>query len=348
MGYSEDTRDDRFAQDADRVLAGQPVAESTDKAYQADLDMVHLLSQVQFVSTPQFKSRLRSRLISKLDEKEVRTMSPVRMLGSIVRPVLVAGLAAIFVLAVVLALSPDVRATAQEWLTRIVIVEVDSPEALLPTPSDAGSPPAGPDMSDLSQSPGVSVEVSPPPGVSAPLVPGGPDPHPDEMLVSVEEAQAQVSFTIKLPANLPEGYTLKGAVKPVPLPELKEPLPADAPVSSLPSAVLLVFGNAEGDTLMLSESSLSTPAFGLAEVQPPAGVQPPAVVQLPAGKGSVLNVTIKGQPGQYVQGAWSPQGWNSDANHHMLHWQGADNVTYDLVSQQLGLKALLAIAESIP
>jgi hypothetical protein len=98
--------------------------------------------------------------------------------------------------------------------------------------------------------------------------------------------------------------------------------------------VTLVFENAGGEILLLSEANLPTPTLG--------------EVPFPAGKGSVRDVTVNGQPGQYVKGAWSPQGWDPNASHHQLHWQGADGITYTLVSGTLGLSELLATAESIP
>jgi len=163
-------------------------------------------------------------------------------------------------------------------------------------------------------------------------------------LVSLEEAQAQTSFTIKMPTVLPEGYSFKGVLKPPPPPKIEESLPADSRVS-LPSAVTLIFEDAAGEVLMLSEMKLVTPA-ALAEADRAA----PSLgeIKLPAGVGSVQEVTVNGQPGQYIEGAWSSQGWDSNASHHLLHWQGADGVTYSLLSRTLGLSELLATAESIP
>jgi hypothetical protein len=191
-------------------------------------------------------------------------------------------------------------------------------------------------MPDSTQAPGagVSGDMPAPPEMPAPSLPEGVAPRSGQTLVSLEEAQAQTSFTIKMPVALPEGYSFKGVVKPPPLPEIKEPLPADSSVSRLPSVATLIFEDAAGEVLTLSEATLAAP---------PAD----EVLQLPAGKGSLQEVTVNGQPGQYIEGAWSPQGWDPNANHHLLHWQGADGVTYELLSPTLGLSELLVVAQSI-
>lgn len=334
MNHSRDIRDEaeRFAQDVELLLDGQAIEETEetcDDSYQADLALAHLLSRARFVPDPRFRARLRSQLLQQLEE--VKTMSPVRVFRSLVRPVLVAGLSAVLVLGVLLVVSPDIRAAAQQLLVRFV--EVDSPWALLPVSQSESSEPA-PDAPGLVDPSVGGAELPAPSDVPAPSMPEGAAPGPDQMLVSLEEAEAETTFTVKKPATLPEGYSFKGVVKPPPLPELDEPLPADSPVSGLPSAVILVFENAAGEKLMLGEFALA--------------MNPLAEIQLPAGKGSVQEVMVNGQPGQYVEGAWSPEGWRSDANHHVLHWQGADGVVYDLSSEHLGLEELLRIAESIP
>jgi hypothetical protein len=351
MGKDEDT--ERFGRDVDRLLADQPVEEEfTDDAYQADLEVANLLGRVQFTPDPRFRSRLRSQLLHQLSDEEVQRMSPMKVFRSLARPVLVAGLSAVLVLAVVFAASPDVRAAAQETARDLVarFVEVDSPLALLfpqekgaalpttlPAPdgqvADAVSIGTG-ELPELAEGelPALSnegVEIEP---GKLPL----PDALPSRELVSLEEAQAGLDFEILMPSALPEGYSFLGAA---PRPELSFGMPGgadpppDLPKTRPPQVVMLVFGNSAGDVLMLSEMLMNDPA--------PA----PAEVPLPAGEGSVQEVTVNGQPAQYIEGMWSPSGWVSEG-HHQLHWQ-AGGIMFDLISPTLGLDDLLAVAESL-
>jgi hypothetical protein len=325
-----DNEAERFAHDVDRLWSEQAVDEPGSDEYQADLSLAGLLSRAQFAPDPRFKSTLWNRLVARSsgERKGGNVMSPVGVLRSLVRPVLVVGLSALLVFGLVLAVSPAVRAAAQEWLTRFV--EVDSPWALLSGAPDKETSDQAPGASEPSL-PGTG-EV-PPAGIASPPLVGGSAPGLDQALVSVEEAQAETPLTIKVPASLPDGYSLKGVVKPVPLPQLDVPLPADSPAPPSPASVMLVFENRAGETMLLSEATMPVPAEG--------------DLPLPAGKGSVQEVSVNGQPGQYVEGAWTPQGWETGAAQRMLHWQGTDGVTYDLISQNLGLKDLLAVAESI-
>lgn len=358
MNRSRDMYDKakRFAQDVDLLLDGQPVEEPSDNAYRADLELANALSRVQFVPKPRFKSRLRSHLLHQLYEKEeVKTMSIVKVFRSLVRPVLVAGLSAIVVLGVVFAASPDVRAAAQEWVARFV--EVDSPWALLPAGEKRPAPPTtiavpGEKTADATIS-GTSSGKEEFPGPDNQGVEGEfpglgnqgvetesgqlpvPDAQPNRELISLEAAQAKLDFKIRVPSVLPEGYTFLGVA---PMPELPSRMPngaeppADLPKVKPPQVATLVFRNSAGEVLFLSEALMNDPV--------------PTEVPLPAGQGSVQDVTVNGQPAQYIEGLWSPGGWVSEGN-RQLHWQDAEGITFDLISRTLGLGDLLAIAESI-
>jgi hypothetical protein len=360
MSRSKDMRDDteRFVRDVDRLLAGHPVEEITDDAYRADLELAHLLDRMQFVPDPRFKSRLRSQLLHQLYEEEVKTMSPIRLFRSLVRPVLVAGLSAMIVLGVVFAASPAARAAAQAAAQELVarFVEVDSPWALFPGGEKQPAPPA------VTGAPGAeagsrTVTLGPE-GES--LMEGElpvPDVQPSPELLSLEEAQAGLDFEIRVPSVLPDGYAFLG-VMPQPevpdnppdigikppdgLPKAPEGLPK--PLDGLPKApeglpeiqkpqvATLIFGNAAGEKLVLSEALLTGPAL--------------AEVPLPAGRGGVQDVTVNGQPAQYVEGAWTENGWVS-SGHYQLHWQDTEGAMFDLISATLGLEELLPVAESI-
>jgi hypothetical protein len=353
MGKDEDT--ERFVRDVDRLLADQPVEEEfTDDACRADLEVADLLGRVQFAPDPRFRSRLRSYLLHQLSDEEVQRMSPMRVFRSLVRPVVVAGLSAVLVLAVVFAASPDVRAAAQETARELVarFVEVDSPLALLfpqekgaalptilPAPEGQGADVVSVDKGQLPELGGLELGELPAltnEGVEIDL---GELAVPDASgreLVSLEEAQAGLDFEILMPSMLPERYSFLGAA---PRPDLSGGLPggadppADLPKAKLPQVAMLVFGNSAGDVLMLAEALINDPA------------PVPAEVPLPAGEGSVQEVTVNGQPAQYIEGMWSPSGWVSEG-HHELHWQ-AGGIMFDLISPTLGLDDLLAVAESI-
>jgi hypothetical protein len=333
-----DDEETRFVRDVELLRTGKPIPEEADVSYQADLAMADLLLRAKFVPTAEFKTRLRSKLQNQLEMERRPSMlsfSSGSLFRQLLKGAVAFGLTVSVVLGTVLVFSPTARAQVQDLIIRFV--EVDSPWALLSAPSDAESPRPAPPMPDSTQAPGagVSGDMPAPPEMPAPSLPEGVAPRPGQALVSLEEAQAQTSFTIKMPATLPEGYSFKGVVKPPPLPEIKEPLPADSSVSRLPSAATLIFEDAAGEVLTLSEATL-------------AALPADEVLQLPAGKGSLQEVTVNGQPGQYIEGAWSPQGWDPNANHHLLHWQGADGVTYELLSPTLGLSELLVVAQSIP
>jgi hypothetical protein len=335
----------RFVRDVELLRTGKPIPEVTDASYQADLAIADLLMRARFVPTAEFKARLQNKLENQLEIERRDSMLPVAssLFRRLFRGAITVGLTASLVLATLLVVSPDARAQVQGLIARFV--ETDSPWALLSTPSDAKTRP-GPSGAesprralptpDLARSfgAGVSAVVPTPPGMSAPPQPKGSAPRPEPTLVSLEEAQAQMTFTIKVPARLPEGYSLKGVVKPPSLPEMEGALPRDGSAARLPSAATLIFENGAGQMLILSETTLAVPSSG--------------EVPLPVGKGSVQEVSVNGQPGQYVEGAWSPQGWDSNAKHQQLQWQGADGVAYMLLSQALGLDELLATAESIP
>jgi hypothetical protein len=355
MSRWRDTRDEaeRFARDVDSLLDGQPIGENADASYRADLELADLLSRVQFAPDPRFKSRLRSdlrhRLYQLYEGQEVKKMVPMKVFRALVRPVLVAGLSAVLVIAVVFAVSPAARAAAQSAAQELVarFVEVDSPWALLlpgreqPSAPDAGPGAEMPNVEDVvplwaqeappvpgdEESPGVDIEK-----LDLSEVP------PSGELLSLEEAQAELDFRIRVPSVLPEGYTFLG-VRPAPelsavLPDLGVEPPAGLPKMEGPQSAILVFGNAAGEQLTLSEVDLGMLGQG------------PGDIPLPAGRGAVQEVTVNGQPAQYVAGRWTEDGWVSDGQYH-LHWQDAEGIMYDLISGTLDLEKLLPVAESI-
>jgi hypothetical protein len=259
-------------------------------------------------------------------------------LQSLLRPALVAGVSAVLLFAILTIVSPEVRAATLGWLTQFV--EVDSPQALQPSiDKPAGVSAAGeaatinPEATSTTGLPKPdSLKIS---GQSAELP--VPDAQPSRELISVEAAQAEVDFKIGVPSTLPAGYSVLGVVPKPKASDLKVQPPADLPKADLPKAAqlqvaTLIMSNSAGDMLTLSEARMTSSV--------------PADVSLPAGKGSVQNVTINGQSGQYVEGMWTDKGWVATGL-HQLHWQDANGITFDLISSKLGLNDLLAIAESI-
>lgn len=307
------------------------------------------------------------------------------MRNRLIRTFATAALAGVIVLGVIFVAVPVVVAQGTELIARFVevkspLVPLTQVEGLAP---DSGQPP--PEVSEQQpvqapapegQAPDAQAPEAQAPEAKAPaaiptpfsLPEGKPTPTLPEVpsspeLISLKQAQSKVDFKIRVPSWLPEGYKLKGVAKQPELPKGKGkapeigqppalpngvPPPPGLPEGGLPSLenapvvpkdmkppqnVLLVFSNSEGDSLLLSE------------MRGP-GLPSPGPVKLPAGKGSVKDLTVNGQPAQYIEGVWTPEGWDSKGN-HQLHWQGADGILYDLTSPSLGQKLLLRIAESI-
>jgi hypothetical protein len=208
--------------------------------------MADLLIRARFVPRAGFKARLRSKLQNQMEIERRRSMIPFfsgSLFRQLFRGVVAAGLAASLLLGTVLVVSPTARAQAQELIVRFV--EVDSPWALLSGLSGAESPGGAvlptPDPDQAPGGAGVSEGVPGSSDISAPPLPKGLAPQAEQALVSLEEAQAATSFTIKMPTVLPDGYSFKGVLKPPSLPRIEEPLPADSRVPHLPSAVTLIF-----------------------------------------------------------------------------------------------------------
>lgn len=335
--WKERCKAERFVQDVDRILAGGQVPDDDGEACREDLALVRQLSRLQYQVRPQFQARLWNQLIHQMESKEG---SPMKRPGRFkVHPVWVA-IAAFLIAVTVFLATPAGRTIAQSLLGRFV--EVSSPWDLL-----RGSPETRPlaesGSEDIQGAPGGAVNrpsdqalgnadpaigapetASPPQGVSLPPMPQGLSLT--SQLISLEEAQAICPFTIAMPTTLPEGYTFKGVLNLPTLPKTDSPPPA----ADLPFFVTLVFENTSGDLLTLTEARM------------------PTAVEVPIGKGSTQEVTVNGQPGLYLQGAWTPQGWDPNANYHQLHWEGTDGLSYDLISARLGLEELLKVAESIP
>jgi len=351
MNPSEKADGERFAKDLDLLLANKPVAKAEDDHYEADIALARFLSQAHFEPAPLFESRLRGKLQDHLYKREVRTMSPLSVLRSLARPLLVASLSAAILFTALLFVSPDARAAVQGWAGHFV--EVDSPWALLPLAKQPQSPAsevvpgtAKLAVPDVQPAPNPRSPAKQLPSPGTPPKPGSevapevaqlavPNVQPTRNLISLEAAQAKVDFKIRVPSTLPKGYKFMGVV---PTPELPSSLPntgiqapADLPAQKTPQVAMLIFANSAGDQMMLSEMQVSEPAS--------------LDVPLPAGKGSVQNVTVNGQAAQYVEGIWTPTGWDANGN-HQLHW-AAENIGFDLISRTLKLDDLKAVAESI-
>ena len=226
MNHPHAVPEDRFTQDVDRLLAGEAVPTAADEDYQADVELARMLSQVRYPPASRFESRLRIKLQNQLAQQEIKAMSPKRKISSWVRPLFVAGLSAALLFAALLVVSPEVRAAAQDWVARFVVV--DSPWTMRsaagqPAQSDTRPTVAAPADAAKSASaasqPANSASNSdlPKPGGDV----GGPDvanlPKPDiqsgEQTISVEAAQAKLTFKIRVPSTLPDDYKSgRGAV----------------------------------------------------------------------------------------------------------------------------------------
>ncbi len=346
---------ERFVEDVERALADQPVPVSEDMEYQADLGFARLLGACHFMPDQRFENRLRHTLLDRLyEQKEMIKMSPLKIFRSVVRPMLMAAGVLVLLFGVLFAASPDIRAAAMKLVARFV--EVDSLDVVPPEPvalsgkTVASDPPvpsslspdhsaassrssSQPEVSEVSSSRSTqgsdqaSVLVSDPPTLSVATV-------PSREFISLEDAQSELDFTIRVPAVLPEGYEFLGVAArpelPNTLPDIGVELPDGLPKVELPQSTILVFSNASGELLTLSEMYVTHASPG---------------ASLPAGRGGVQEVEVSGQSAQYVAGRWTEAGWVADG-FYRLHWQDGD-ILYDLSSHTLALDALLPVAESI-
>lgn len=320
-----------FEQDLEQVFTGQPMPETQDEAYQADLELADLMSRARYVPAAAYKTRLHVHLIDQLfPTKEVKPM-----FFKIVRSVMVTVVAALLLFVIVFAASPDARAATQQFVNRFV--EASSPWNAAP----GGKQPTAPGDQALevgSQNPaGIKPGSASENGGSAPGI-SGVVPQPGQKnalsdLISLDEAQKGIDFTILMPSTLPDGYTFQGVM---PRPQVPENVPgsdiqppADMPKMQLPQLAILVFKNADGEILTLSERT-NVKDIG---------------IQLPVGEGSMQDVSINGNPGQFVQGMWTQGGWSTEGN-YFLTWT-SNGYTLELNSRVLGLDQLLAVAESI-
>jgi len=328
MGQTQFSGNEQFAEDVDRLYAGEQPVGGGDQDYQADLELADLLNRASFMPTQTYKTQLHIQLIDQLYQqhqpKEVRSMFP-----KFLRSALVAVVAAVLLFAVVFAASPDARAATQQFVARFT--GVDSIQDLLP--GNAAAPNGPPSGVSIAGDNDVSGRPQSPAG-SLPMLPSDSMPRAD--LITIDEAQINLEFTIKSPTYLPEGYSFLG-VSPTPeLPDFNPvsevPAPADMPKLAPMQVVRLVFGNGGSDVLTLAEAKM------------PENI--PGDVPLPVGQGAAQDVTVNGQPAQFISGTWTESGWKN-SGFYQLHWLGANGITYDLASSVLGLDELLAIAESI-
>jgi hypothetical protein len=133
--------------------------------------------------------------------------------------------------------------------------------------------------------------------------------------LTLAQAQARVSFTIRQPAWLPKGVVFKAAVA---FPPRLGELASDG--------VVLFYAGAHG-----------TGGLSLQEIRPdPSGSAGPAV---PAER--VLATRVNGQPAAYAHGGWQPSGqgqatWDDRLDTSFLSWD-AGGLDYLLTAIHLGL-----------
>jgi len=315
----------------ERSPEGEGVSDRTDKQLRSELELARLLQQARFSPAPEFTNRLYIHLTEgrshRLAARGSRLPSSRRLA---VFGLLAAGLAALLLVNGSILFLPQLRAYAQAVAARFA--EVDTPWALLPGAKDQVVEPLPEGDLPGSNEPGQASALpnAPPTGLLGETASLGRE------LVSLETAQAGVDFAIRLPAYLPEGYSLRGVLPTPALPAVPaapdQPPSAGEALPAPPQVVTLIFGGPNGELLSLSEW------YG------PGGL--PGEARLPVGTGSLQELAVDGQPAQFVTGRWSEGSWLPDG-HYQLHWQGTNGVQYDLISLTLGLEELLPIAESI-
>lgn len=142
--------------------------------------------------------------------------------------------------------------------------------------------------------------------------------------ISLDEAQRQVPFPIRVPAWLPAGLALRGVL-----------VGSDGAVNSEPGAVkvILSYSATDGSSKGLHIDQVAGSAAGGLAV--PAGQEQTAVVN--------------GRPAVYMHGAWrKDETWDATADSGILSWE-AGGFTYLIQYSGLGLtrEDLIRIAESL-
>ncbi len=142
MGREQD-RERRFSEDLDRILAGEDVQtdDTTDKELIDTLDFARKMSELRAVPSMQYTSRLKARLLQKLEEKEAQAKQRQGWFWNLLRS------RPVWQIAIVVLL---VAAAGIVWRTGVLgpVTPVPSPTtvpAVSPTPATvpAPLPPAG-------------------------------------------------------------------------------------------------------------------------------------------------------------------------------------------------------------
>lgn len=215
---------------------------------------------------PAFTANLRQRLLAEAENARTfsqRSISLQDRMGllPIWRYLATAVLAVTLSLGFILAVSPSARAAAQYLLQQIGIFKFEETGQLIRPAGD------GFRLVDISQG----------------------------------EAQAALSFPIKLPTWLPEGFPLE--------PKFQGPDPAD-PDSPATLSAMLAYWEGPLGTIHLTMHPYTE------EIRKHYEVKPEKV-----GKNSVLEVTVHGDPAVFVSGLWTSEIYiNSDHPPETLTW----------------------------
>jgi hypothetical protein len=175
------------------------------------------------------------------------------------------------------------------------------------------------------QDPGLQPTIAPPEGVS-PEEPSGPNASEGLSLEQVKAqvaASADITFDVITPEYVPAGFSFDAGM-----------------VDEFGRMVVLTYVSV--DRLSLFDVRM----YDLANPNPAVDVEQPL-----GASSTIEAVTVRGEEGQYVRGAYGADGtWDAKAPVQTLAWRGGD-VLYMITTYEQGPKIpqgdLMAIAESI-
>ena len=305
---------ERFSQDVDRLLAeaGRSDAEPLPTEYRQTLDVAHRLASTDFSRESRSRLALRHRLLSRLDAREnLRKEKPMKTYPQLRlrRPLLVAiGVALVLLVAEMLLYPGGPAAAAYNVSTNVKLIVLSAYSRAQQIEATVTGKPMPDDGWDISLFKGAGVGGNGPPGTNPEV----------RSVTTLEEAQVLVSFRIRLPEYLPEGYALREAKV--------------APVWTGPGALL--FPSNPGAYLFYGG-----PGADIAIVQIPVGQIPSSEPHVAAGtfftfgtNGPVEEVTFNEHPA-----AWAT---------NVLNWE-ENGIGYLVGGPEMSLEQALQIAESL-
>ena len=311
-----DERDiaERFSQDVDRLLAeaGRADAESLPGEYRQTIDVACRLAATDFSPESASRLELRRRLLNEMDAREnLRKEKPMRTYPQLRfrRPLLIAIGVALALLVAEMVLTPGgLAAAAYNVSANIKLIMLSAYSRAQQIEATVTGKPMPDDGWHISLFKGAGVGGN-----------GLPGTNPEvRSVATLDEAQELISFRIRVPEYLPEGYALREAKV--------------APVWTGPGALLfpsnpgafLFYGGLGGDIVI---------------VQTPVG-------PMPSGDPNVAVGVFSGFGTNGLLGEVTFEGHTAAWATNILNWE-KDGIGYLVGGPEMTLEQALQIAESL-